>query len=111
MTLKIFFQAVLEKFHRGNAPAPMSREARVLTHWKIIVVIFLLAVVMVFISSFFIYRDINQGDFFPVEKKIGGNLAPVTAELISQTVSDFKTKSATFNQLKKNGAVSVDPSR
>ncbi|MDO8463864.1 MAG: hypothetical protein Q7S46_01230, partial [Gallionella sp.] len=72
---------------------------------------FFIGVFTIFISSLLIYRDISQGDFFPVDNKIGGSSAPVTAELIGEVVSDFKTKSDKFNQLISNRSISVDPSR
>jgi len=111
MTFKNFLQAVFAKVHNRNMAVSMSRESRALFHWKIIAVAFLLSVTLVFISSFLIYRDINLGEFFPVEKKVDSNLIPVTTALLGKTVSDFKTKSATFDQFRKNSAVSVDPSR
>lgn len=70
----------------------------------------MLLAIMAFISSFLIYRDISRGEFLPAEKKASGNSATATAALLDKTAGFFKTKSAAFNQLRKNPP-SVDPSR
>src|SRR3989338_5466812 len=107
MTLKNFLHTIIGKIHREKVTViSASHEARALFHWKIIVISFLSAVIVIFITSFLIYGDISKEKFLP-EVKDGGDLVPVVTEFLNTAVSQFETKSAMFDKLKKNRTFSV----
>ncbi len=111
MTFKNFIDSVTQKFHSGKTKSSLSREALVVFHWKVIVMSFLSATVLVFISGFLIYRDISRGEFFPIKEVTDDNSALVTVELLKDTVNYLKTKDATFKEMEKGTVMTVDPSR
>ena len=89
MAFKNFINSIIQRFHRENTQATLSREALATFHWKIIAVSFLSATVLVFVSSFLIYRDINLSEFLPAERKNVGDSSLVTAELLEKTIDYY----------------------
>ena|SRR3989344_9066417 len=112
MTQKNFFQAVIGKIRREKKMKQSpSREVQVLFHWKIIVISSLVLMVLVFVESFFMYRDISRGEFFPVQKDSESPPALATQDLLLKVVGDFKAKALIFDEFDTSGKVLVDPSR
>lgn len=114
MKLDIFFKAILSKLQLSKANAisvPVPHSARVLLHWKILVIAFSLAVVSVFVDSYVTYQDISQGDFVAPVGKVNTENTKASAELLKKTADFFRKKSQTFGDLRKNPVNSTDPSR
>lgn len=110
MDLKNYFQAFFEKVYKKKARVPMALEIRTMIHWKIMVITFLSAVVLVFVVNFLIYQSAIQKEFLPAGQGTASTSASASARLINTTVNFFQTKNATFDELRKTPAVSVDPS-
>lgn len=91
--------------------AQRTHEQRVLLHWKALVALFFVAVPVLCVTSFYLYRDIDQGKFLPTEEKAPVMEAGETEDqVLSTVVKYFETKRATFDQFRKTELHSVDPS-
>ena len=110
MDLKKVFQKMLEKIHPKKMEVAVSREARAVTHWKIIVISFLSAVLLVFIGNFFFYQNISQDDLSVVGAAGTSTATSTVVGRLDTTVNFFKNKGATFDQLRNTPVTSVDPS-
>jgi len=109
------FQDISKFFTTKKAVAEfkvgMSRENRVLMQWKILMIGFLIMTLAVLSTSVWIYSDIGKGDFFSSTSSPALKSSLVTKEALDLMVSSFETKNAAFEQVRKNHAVSADPSR
>ena len=110
MTLRNIVLTFLQKFRRKDAPI-LSYEARALFQWKILVGVFCFGFISVFAVNLFMYQDINQGEFVPVQQKSSTEIQAIKGDKLGETVRYFEIRKATFDQMKKNGTLPVDPSR
>jgi hypothetical protein len=110
MELKIVFKKFFSRFRPKGARASLSREASILLHWKIIICSFFIAIALLFTSSFLIYQDIKKGNFLSPDNN-GVTPTSINSKLLNKTVDFFKTKSATFDEIRWGWPGSVDPSR
>jgi len=110
MTLKNIILPYFQKFRKKDAPT-LSYEARAMFQWKILVGVFCFGFISVFAVNFLMYRDINQGEFVPVQQKSATEIQTIKEGKLGETVRYFEIRKATFDQMKKNGTVPVDPSR
>ena len=111
MNLKLFLKKIISKKNQAEFKASLSHEARAQIHWEIVIIIFLVAVLAVFFNSFWIYRNISRGEFFPVAKSSLTTSGPLTKKNIEAVVSAFEAKQVTFEQVRKSHTVLADPSR
>jgi hypothetical protein len=88
----------------------VSSETRVLTHWKILMTGFLAVTILVLVTSGWIYRDIGRGELFSATGSSTPQSSLLTKEVLDSTVDNFEAKSAAFEQVRKNRAISADPS-
>ncbi|KKU68189.1 MAG: hypothetical protein UX89_C0006G0013 [Parcubacteria group bacterium GW2011_GWA2_47_16] len=91
--------------------ASRSFEARALRHWKLLLNTFFVMTLLVLATSFFVHRDISKGDFYPIRKEAVPESSQVTVERLEKLVSYFETKRVTFELMRKNHILVVDPSR
>lgn len=101
---------IKNKFHSKNVLVFPSREARVLMHWKIVSAAFLVAVILLFISNFFIYREINKGEFFAKGKQ-NYEAAKLSVKLLDSVVKYFDIKEDTYTYVKSSSVTVADPSK
>ncbi len=95
---------------KERSALPKSREAKALVQWKILVAVFFALTVLVLFSSVWVYQSIGRGNFLSATPPSTVKSGPVTKELLDKTIKDFSTKSATFDQIRKNHSWSADPS-
>ncbi|GEM_PF-6924468 len=109
------FKKIISRLRTGTQEQEFqverSLEEKALFHWKILIVVFFVIALFVLATSFVVYQDIGRGEFSPVTKTSPAVSGQVTLERLEKLVSYFETKSVTFDQVRKNRAVSVDPSR
>ena len=104
----------LIRFGGKSSPSyrePRTRGATTLFQWKILLGAFLLMTVFVSLSGFLIYREINSNEFFfGAETKVS-NPEILKLSRLEAIVGYFENKKVTFEQVRKNRTVLVDPSR
>lgn len=107
MFSKLFSFRSSNSFKRGSVSLV---ETRALLHWKIMVIIFLFGVALTFISNFFLYRSIGQGELKFSAGEVPSKQVVVKILDIDEVVQLFSTKKMTFDQLRENGLKVEDPS-
>ena len=90
---------------------PRTHEERLVLHWKILIGLFFLGVSVLCVTSFSMYRDIDQGKFLLTDKNSPTRVGAVSDQTLSDVVTYFDTKSVTFTTLRKTPINSVDPSK
>lgn len=90
---------------------PRSFEEKTMSYWKALLAVLFFMTILVLITSFFVHRDIWQGEFSPVTKAAVPGSSLVTSLHLEKLVSGFETKKVTFEQIRKNRTSIVDPSR
>jgi len=110
MKITNFFKVIVAKVYRRKPKTVRSREVRALFHWEIMVISFLLATVLVFAGGLVIYQDVSKKGVVHFKSKDSNSEALMTLALLNKTVGFFKTKSETFNKLRKARGISIDPS-
>ncbi len=110
MKVKNFLKTILAKVRQKKPKVDVPHAIRAGTYWKIMAISFLSAVFLIFVGNFLIYQNVSREEFLQDGQGTASTSASVSARLLNTTVNFFKTKSATFNQLRKTSAISVDPS-
>ena len=111
MTFKNFILKLTSR--SGNALPQVQRsfEAKNLFHWRVLLIAFFVMTALVLTTSFFVHQDIGRGEFSPVTKIAVPGSGQVTSERLEKLIGYFEIKSVTFEQVRKNRTVTVDPSR
>ncbi|MES2087984.1 MAG: hypothetical protein V4467_03250 [Patescibacteria group bacterium] len=89
---------------------PLSRSAKTLLHWKIIVISFLVAVLLIFAYSYFFYDDVVSGDLPQNDKKVTAKSAQTLSKQLGAVVNYFEVKGGTFQIFRNDRSVLPDPS-
>lgn len=100
-----------EKIRPKSVVATRSHEVRTALHWKIVITSFFIALLLLFIGSFFLYKNVGLGDVIFNSQSSPKRLHNKTSELLTKTIDFFKAQEALFKEFRYTSAFSSDPSR
>lgn len=104
------FISIGGKKEGGAVRALRTRGASALLHWETLLGLFFAMLIFAFTSGYFIFHDIDKGNFSFTALKGDDGSAKLTTVLLEKTVGAFDTKRATFEQIEKKTVIYSDPS-
>ena len=104
---RIAFGKVFKHMRPKYESAHFGRDA--LFDRKIVVFAFLFLNILAVVMSVFVYREVNQGEIFLVDKKEPISLHTFNKFELEKTVAFFKEKELRFQALKLKGPLTADP--
>lgn len=87
--------------------AQFGRDAR--ADWRRVFLVFLALNLVSVVGSVFLYRQINQGEFFLVDKKEPPVVRTLDRFALEQTVAHFEDKRTRFDALKRRPLSTKSP--
>ena len=104
---KISFGSLLKRTHSESEAAQFGRNAR--SDWQVVCFIFLFLNVVSIGVSVFVYRQINKGELFLVDKKETVSVRSLDRFELERTVAYFEEKQSRFDLIQQKPFSTVDP--
>lgn len=97
----------LKRARGESEAAQFGRDAH--TDWRTVFFVFLALNLVSVVGSVFLYRQINQGEFFLVDKKEPAVIRTLDRFALEQTVAFFEDRRTRFDALKHRSLSTKDP--
>jgi hypothetical protein len=112
MDIKLFLKKILGKSEKKDqfSSVEKSRETKSFFHWKVVVIVFALAVIVMFVNSYLIYEDISKGEFFSIDKKPKNGPSQSVMEVFEKTVGIYDDKEKLLEKATAGALDLPDPS-
>ena len=104
---KLSFGGLFRRTHSESEAAQFGRDAR--SDWQIVCFIFLFLNIAFIGMSVFVYRQINKGELFLVDKKEAVSVRSLDRYELERTVRYFEEKQSRFDLIQQKPFSTADP--